>query len=94
MSTRKWTKEQKAQKSKEMRQWKPWQHSTGPNTAEGKAISAQNSNKDRAKLRGIKQLIVGEGILKLNEIPEYLIQIKLEHLKIKRLIRKLKNENT
>lgn len=43
MAARKWTEEQRKQQSLKIRQWQPWQHSTGAKTTEGKAISARNA---------------------------------------------------
>ena len=40
-----WTPERKAKQSELIRQWKPWQHSTGAKTVEGKAIVAKNAVK-------------------------------------------------
>jgi len=40
-----WTPERRARQAKLIRQWKPWKHSTGPKTAEGKASSSQNAYK-------------------------------------------------
>jgi hypothetical protein len=45
MAARKWTDEQKAAQSTAIHNWKPWQHSTGPKTAEGKAISSINAHR-------------------------------------------------
>ena len=45
MAARKWTAEQRKQQSLIIRQWQPWQHSTGAKTAEGKAITSQNGYK-------------------------------------------------
>ena len=45
MAARKWTLEQRKQQSLKIKQWQPWQHSTGAKTLEGKAISSQNSYK-------------------------------------------------
>jgi len=45
-----------------VRRWQPWQRSTGPNTAEGKAVCAQNASKGntrqnaRAILRELREL--------------------------------------
>lgn len=43
MAARKWTAEQRKQQSLKIRQWQPWQHSTGAKTIGGKAISARNA---------------------------------------------------
>ncbi len=40
-----WTPERKAKQSELIRQWKPWQHSTGAKKPEGKAIVAKNAVK-------------------------------------------------
>lgn len=45
MAARKWTDEQRKQQSQKIRQWQPWQHSTGAKTAEGKAKSSRNAYK-------------------------------------------------
>ena len=41
-----WTPERKARQSELIRQWKPWEHSTGAKTVEGKAIVAKNAVKN------------------------------------------------
>ena len=40
-----WTPERKAKQSELIRQWKPWDKSTGAKTVEGKAIVAKNAVK-------------------------------------------------
>lgn len=45
MAARKWTLEQRAQQSVKIRQWQPWQHSTGAKTDEGKAKASRNAFK-------------------------------------------------
>ena len=40
-----WTPERRARQAKLIRQWKPWEKSTGPKTPEGKAVSSQNAYK-------------------------------------------------
>ncbi|MGB4058279.1 MAG: hypothetical protein WBK77_09375 [Alphaproteobacteria bacterium] len=42
---RKWTQEERARQADLIRQNKPWEKSTGPRTAEGKAQSSKNSLK-------------------------------------------------
>jgi hypothetical protein len=37
-----WTPEARAKQSQRIRQWSPWQKSTGPTSAEGKAIASRN----------------------------------------------------
>lgn len=38
-----WTPERRARQAEMIRQTRPWEHSTGPRTKEGKAISSQNA---------------------------------------------------
>jgi hypothetical protein len=40
-----WTPERKKKQSQAIKEWKPWEKSTGPKTPAGKAISSQNSLK-------------------------------------------------
>ena len=37
-----WTSERRARQAELIRTWRPWERSTGPRTAEGKARVAQN----------------------------------------------------
>lgn len=39
----KWTPERRAAQSAAIREWKPWEKSTGPRTERGKVISSQNA---------------------------------------------------
>lgn len=43
MAARKWDSAQRAAQSAAIHTWQPWQHSTGPRTAEGKAIINRNA---------------------------------------------------
>jgi hypothetical protein len=45
MAARKWTNEQKARQATIIQNWKPWQHSTGAKTPEGKASSSMNAHR-------------------------------------------------
>lgn len=38
-----WTPERRARQAERIRQTRPWEHSTGPRTPEGKAVSSQNA---------------------------------------------------
>jgi hypothetical protein len=40
-----WTPERRARQAELIRNWKPWQRATGPNTPEGKARTARNGFK-------------------------------------------------
>jgi hypothetical protein len=37
-----WTLERRAKQAAAIRRWRPWEHSTGPKTPQGKAKSARN----------------------------------------------------
>ena len=55
MTARLWTPEQRAQQSQKIRQWQPWNKSTGARTPEGKARASRNAYKggNRALVRGM-----------------------------------------
>lgn len=38
-----WTHERKARQARAIWRWRPWEHSTGPRTAEGKALASRNA---------------------------------------------------
>ena len=40
-----WSPERRARQAEAIRRWRPWEHSTGPRTADGKARSARNAFK-------------------------------------------------
>lgn len=40
-----WTPERRARQAELIRNWKPWERSTGPNTDEGRANSSRNAYK-------------------------------------------------
>lgn len=48
-----WTDERRARQAAAIKSWKPWEQSTGPRTASGKAQASRNADKGgrRAKLR-------------------------------------------
>ena len=46
---RPWTAEQRARQSALVHTWKRWEKSTGPKTAEGKAIVSQNNYKGNVR---------------------------------------------
>lgn len=58
-----WTPERRARQTAAIQLWKPWEKSTGPKTAEGKAIVARNAFKGgkrpalRARLREIREAL-------------------------------------
>ncbi|MBC7755828.1 MAG: hypothetical protein H7Z20_04130 [Bdellovibrio sp.] len=56
---RQWTTQERQRQAELIKQWQPWQHSTGARTVEGKAISARNAYKGglRQQLKAINQLL-------------------------------------
>ena len=59
MAARQWTIEQRKQQSLKIKEWQPWQHSTGAKTIEGKAKASRNAYKGgfRQQLKDINQLL-------------------------------------
>jgi hypothetical protein len=56
-----WTPERKARMAELIRTWRPWEHSTGPRSAEGKSRSARNADKGghREMLRALTRAMSG-----------------------------------
>lgn len=54
-----WTKERQQRQAQLIRQWQPWQLSTGAKTAEGKTISARNAYRGglRQQIKDINKLL-------------------------------------
>ena len=54
-----WTEKHCKMQSEAIRRWKPWEKSTGPRTAKGKAIVAQNAFKGglRPQLRELAKIL-------------------------------------
>jgi hypothetical protein len=40
-----WTPERRARQAEAIKRWRPWEQSTGPRTAEGKATVSRNADK-------------------------------------------------
>ena len=53
------TPEHRRRRAELIRRWKPWEQSTGPRSAEGKATSARNAYKggERKGLRALAKLL-------------------------------------
>lgn len=64
-----WTAERRQRQSEAIRQWRPWEKSTGPVSAEGKQKVGKNAFKGghRARLREIAGLLA-EHRRQLNEV--------------------------
>jgi len=54
-----WTQARKARQASLIQRWKPWERSTGPKTAEGKARVSRNAYKGatRQMLRALSRLL-------------------------------------
>lgn len=54
-----WTPERRARQAELIRQWRPWEHSTGPTSLEGKKRVSQNAWKGgvRPELRELAALL-------------------------------------
>ena len=56
---RQWTTQERQRQAQLIKQWQPWQHSTGARTAEGKAKASRNAFKGgfRQQLKELRQLL-------------------------------------
>ena len=58
-----WTPERRARQAERIRAWRPWERSTGPRTAEGKARASLNAyrgakrSETRALMRALSELL-------------------------------------
>jgi hypothetical protein len=54
-----WTLERRARQARLIRKWRPWERSTGPRTAQGKARVSRNAYKGgmRAALRSLRRVL-------------------------------------
>jgi hypothetical protein len=58
-----WNQERRARQSAAIQRWKPWERSTGPQTADGKARASRNADRGgkrpalRAELANLRQLM-------------------------------------
>lgn len=64
-----WTTQRRQRQAQLIKQWQPWQHSTGARTLAGKAIASRNAYKGgvRQQLKDISHLL-RDARLVLNEI--------------------------
>jgi hypothetical protein len=56
---RHWTAAERQRQAQLIKQWQPWQYSTGARTIEGKAIASQNAFKGavRQQLKELQQVL-------------------------------------
>ena len=80
MGRKSWTDEQKKLQSGLIKQWKPWEFSTGPRTPEGKKISSRNAYLELEKMN-CPQLIRKYG----RDLREYQHHKRLLLSKVKQL---------
>lgn len=59
MAARKWTLAQRQQQARAIRDWRPWEQSTGPRTPEGKSVVSGNAycGSIRVHLRDLSRTI-------------------------------------
>ena len=59
MAARQWTLAQRLEQAKKIRQWQPWQHSTGARTSKGKVKTSRNAFKGslRQELKELRKLL-------------------------------------
>jgi hypothetical protein len=64
MAARNWTPEQRQQQAERIRHWSPWAQSTGPRTAEGKAVASRNGWKGghREMLRKLARALTSQRV--------------------------------
>lgn len=78
-----WTPERRAKQAEAIRRNRPWDKSTGPRTAKGKAVASRNADKGvrreltrarerrfRAQLKLLRHLIALDGIKPLSTLPQ------------------------
>lgn len=94
MAARKWTDEQKAKQAELIHAWKPWQHSTGATTEEGKAIVSRNAFRYTARkgvlfskwlYRQVNNLQKGKPYANDEECKKRLLEAGFETVFIKKL---------
>ena len=58
-----WTPERRLKQSLQIRQWRPWDDSTGPKTPQGKAVSSRNAYRGgvRSMLNGMSGVLREQG---------------------------------
>lgn len=58
-----WTEERRARQAEAIKRWRPWEKSTGPTSAEGKAASSRNAFRGaerdaiRSALRDLREVL-------------------------------------
>jgi hypothetical protein len=56
-----WSPERRAKQALLIKTWRPWERSTGPRTADGKAVSARNAYRGGQwrSMRELRRLLIG-----------------------------------
>ncbi len=68
MSKNGWTPERRKRQAEMIRNWKPWEHSTGPKTPEGKEACKLNAEKHG--MRGFKWQFLRQVLKELKELQD------------------------
>ena len=55
-----------------IQKWKPWEHSTGPKTLEGKRVSSRNSNqgKEWVEIRELRRMLKATARISTDKVVE------------------------
>ncbi len=59
---RQWTLEERARQAEMIRNWKPWERSTGPKTEDGKEVCKMNAYKHGMRgeeIRALQRMLTG-----------------------------------
>jgi hypothetical protein len=64
-----WTPERRAKMAEIVRQWKPWEKSTGPVTAKGKRKTSKNASRSTRAIfkRGVRNILKASSELETNQ---------------------------
>ena len=58
-----WTQERRKKQSQLIQNWKPWENSTGPRTAQGKVVSSMNALKHGMRSKEMREMESGLALL-------------------------------
>jgi hypothetical protein len=54
--SRGWCQERRARQAAAIREWRPWERSTGPRTTAGKAVSSRNAFKGSSVTQALQEI--------------------------------------